>query len=354
MGGKFKMRTPSTLSAIGRNEPAGPHSQFSQLTDSAVRQVMKAENEVPEIQYLPRDLLEPLPCNDEIYGEIRPDDAELQAAARDIAQAGIQEPLIVYKAAETGKYVILSGNRRFAASAVAKERYPEQYREYRGGLPCIVQPAPKTEQDLRKRMIKNNLQREKTPYVRMQEIAVYSQMVAQEQAREDGSTHIREVVCRDLGVSQSEVTRYLKIHSALIPPLMEAFSKQLLSTHVAHQLAGESPETQHFVCGAWSFERPLTGGDLQRLLAQRALEPYREQPKSGGRKSVAHRYQITDVREGLDTLVQRCSALEQLAEEPPSMTRQEEKKLLRKINAQLEKLDELQAALKAVREKAGE
>ena len=354
MAPKFKMRTPSALSAIENNDSKSAHSQFSQLTDSDVRSVMKANNEVPEIEYLPRDMLEPLPFNDEVYGEIQTDSADLLATARDIAEVGIQEPLIVYKSTESGKYVILSGNRRFAASAIAKEQFPEQYREYRGGLPCIVQPAPENDQDLRKRMIKNNLQREKTPFVRMREIAVYSQMVTDEQAGQAGETNIREVICRDLGVSQSEVTRYLKIHASLIPSLMEQFEKQLLATNVAHKLAGETEENQAYVAEKWKFESPLTASELQNLLAQKALEKFGTEKKPQTRPARTPKYQLTDVHEGLTALSDHCSSLQALAASRSTINKRSANRILKKINAELEKLDELKAELEAIKEKAGD
>ena len=351
MAGKFKMRTPSALSAIENKTGNAAHSQFSQLTDAEVRSEMKANTDVPEIQYLPRDVLEPLSVNDEVYGAADPDSADLLATAKDIAEAGIQEPLIVYKSGD--KYVILSGNRRFAASALAKEQYPEQYREYRGGLPCIVQAAPVNDQDLRKRMIKNNLQREKTPFVRMREIAVYNQMVTEEQETKGGGTNIREVVCRDLGVSQSEVTRYLKISSDLIPPLMDAFSKRKISTNVAHQLAAEAREIQEYVFENWNFERALTGAELHQLVAQRALSQYEREQKQEQRTKLS-KYQLTDVREGLEVLLQSCTGLQELAGNSVNINRRQEKRILKRINAELEKIDELKAELEAIREKAGE
>ena len=352
MAAKFKMRTPSALSAIESSDTKASHSQFSQLTDSAVRSEMKANNEVPEIQYLPRDMLEPLSVNDEVYGAIQEDSAELLATAKDIAEAGIQEPLIVYKSKDSGKYIILSGNRRFAASAIAKEKYPDQYREYRGGLPCIVQAAPESDQDLRKRMIKNNLQREKTPYVRMREITVYSQMVTAEQNKQEGETNIREVICRDLGVSQSEVTRYLKISTALIPALMEQFSRQKISTNVAHQLAGESGETQAYVAEQWNFEHPLTGAEMHNLIAKKALKPY--EPAKEPRVCKTPKYQMTDVHEGLNVLAAGCTSLQELARTKTHINKRTEKRILKRINAELEKIDELKAELEAIREKAGE
>ncbi len=246
-------------------------TNFNITESSSVNQLLNRESinlgaRNTRITKLDRASLVFLDANSEVYPDVHETTPELEAMAKDISEAGVQQPLVVYPLEGTTQFVVLSGNRRLAAIDLAQSLFGTEI-EY---VPCIVQDAPADKDDLMMRVIKNNLQRNKSSWTRMREVAVYYHSV-KEKLRKDGQKGAREIVKEDLGVSDSEISRYMKIYNNLIPELMEYFrtdneGNSLISTNVAYDLACRTPEEQQMILSLWDKVEPLTLSHVTNLI----------------------------------------------------------------------------------------
>lgn len=351
---------------------------FNMMQDAAVGPVGQLLNPASlalsgqgqKITFLPRELLVPLESNDEVY--IRTEGSsiymeELEATAKDIATVGVRQPLIVFKN-EDERYSIISGNRRLAASALAEQKYGADCSK----LPCIIQPAPKTPAELRKRMIKDNLQRTKSGYERMREIVVYRDATQEEWTSEGITEHppLREVLRTELAAADAEITRYLKINETLLPELMERFKSTTpdgtpyLATAVAHRLAKENQEVQQYVFEHYSWETPLTDAQATNIMAGYyaratvAAEQQDKQEEEGKEEApvapTPHKrkvdpvvtYQLSSIHDGVTRLNHTCSTLSQAVTASKDIPEKVERRLLKKIATEMVKLEALAAELK--------
>lgn len=356
----------------------GPVGQL--LNDAS----LSASGQGQKITFLPRELLVPNEKNSEVYIQTENDSKyleELDATARDIATVGIRQPLIVFKN-ESEQYTVISGNRRLAASAVAVEKYSEECRKNGvdcDRLPCIIQPAPKTEAGLRKRMIKDNLQRTKSGYERMMEIIVYRDATKEEWEAEGCLDHppLREVLRTDLAATDAEITRYLKINDSLLPGLMERFKTTMpdgvpyIKTAVAHRLAKAEPEAQQHVLDSFAWDSPLTDASLTSIMtgfyAQQAAEERGEAAEEAGdadtppdapavaamppapatqKPAPVATYQFTSIHDGITRLSQTCSTLSSTVTATKGIPEKVERRLMKKIAAEMLKLEALAAELR--------
>ncbi len=179
--------------------------------------------------------------NEEIY-----DVKELDALAKDISERGIQQPLLL-RLRPDGKYVITSGHRRYVANDIAIEKYGYDG-EY---LPCIVRDNIADSIEEREALILDNLQRDKSDFNRMMEIVEMRQCAEERRERGENIVNIRHYLMDRLGVSNSEISRFERIHSSLVPDLMTLFRAERISTNVAHEIAKLDEAAQNYIYENW-------------------------------------------------------------------------------------------------------
>ena len=202
------------------------------------------------VSLVPRRSIIPSQSNKKIY-EVD----ELDAMARDIADRGIQQPLIV-RQSPNGMYVIISGHRRFAANEIAMQQYGYDKGDY---LPCIVRSDVNDSLSEKEAIILDNLQRAKTDFNRMMEIIEMRGCANERVERGEDIPAIRPWVIKRLGISQSEMTRFEKIYSSLSPELMEKFRAQCFATQVAHFIASTADANiQKYILEHWTWEKEVT------------------------------------------------------------------------------------------------
>lgn len=327
-----------------------------------------------KITFLPRELLVPLQNNNEVYIQAETSPTyieELEAIAKDIATVGVRQPLIVFKN-EDELYSIISGNRRLAASALAQEKYGADCEK----LPCIIQPAPHTSAELKKRMIKDNLQRTKSGYERMREIVVYRAATLEEWAASGVKDHpnLRDILRTELAAADAEITRYLKINEALLPELMERFKQTapdgtpLMATVVAHRIAKEDAQVQRFILDNFSWDAPLTAAQVTNIMtgyyARASVEGEKEQAEEAPAPAAPDQapqpqqqkpdpittYQLSSIHDGITRLNQTCTSLSQAVTTTKDIPEKVERRLLKKIAAEMVKLEALAAELRTYQE----
>lgn len=170
---------------------------------------------------------------------------------------GILQPLLVRRKAP-GHYEIIAGHRRWTAAKHLVEQGRTQY----AMLPCHVQDGD--ELVARINLIITNSQREKTPYVKMQEITELEQLLQElalgseeEKAKFARITGVklgagetvtarvlRKLVAKKAGLSETNVARLKHINQHLEPELKEAMEAGKIGISVANELAGMKPEEQ--------------------------------------------------------------------------------------------------------------
>lgn len=208
------------------------------------------------ISLIPRRSIIPSHANKSVY-----DVTALDALAHDISERGIQQPLLV-RQSPNGMYVIVSGHRRYTANELAIEKYGYDG-EY---LPCILKTDVIGSIEEREAIILDNLQRDKTDYECMMEIIEMHACADARRERGEQISSVRDWVSTKLGASQSEITRYEKIHKALIPELMEYFRKQRFATHVAHSIATTAePRGQKYILDHWDWDKTEADGSFATL-----------------------------------------------------------------------------------------
>ena len=245
MGKKFSMKDALAKNTFfieqdDETVPAG----FNEVTRS---KALKSTTVV----WLPRDEIRCNPEEDEVY-----DITEIDALAADIAERGIQTPLNVVPAEDEG-YIIIGGHRRLSANDLAKEKYG-----YTGAdtVPCIVndEARPGREFENTEKMILDNLQRVKSDYSRMMEIIRFEECTYKRREAGEDIPNVRKRIQTRLGVGDTEITRFKKIHDALYPDLMPAFRQGLIATTVAYEVAKTEDACQKFISDNWDREEPLS------------------------------------------------------------------------------------------------
>ena len=173
---------------------------------------------------------------------------------------GILQPLLVRRKAP-GHYEIIAGHRRWTAAKHLVEQGRTQY----AMLPCHVQDG--NELVARINLIVTNSQREKTPYIKMQEITELEQLLQElasgseeEKAKFTRITGVklgagetvtarvlRKLVAKKAGLSETNVARLKHINQNLEPALKEAMEAGKIGISVANELASMKPEEQQMV-----------------------------------------------------------------------------------------------------------
>ncbi|MBQ9459493.1 MAG: ParB N-terminal domain-containing protein [Oscillospiraceae bacterium] len=274
---------------------------------SILNDVSKEQISGERVSQIRRSNIEINARNEVVY-----DVKELDALAKDISERGIQEPLLL-RQRPNGKYVIISGHRRFAANELAIKKY--QYDgEY---IPCIIRDNISDSIDEREALILNNLQRDKSDYNRMMEIIEMRKCAEERRERGENIVNIRHYLMERLGVSNSEISRFDRIHSSLCSDLMAEFRAERISTNVAHEIAKLDAPAQEFIFSHW--ERGADAETLSFPIMSRLLEQYQEslaapelhtgeavQPKKASAPSIGTVEQgVKEIRESCESILKR-------------------------------------------------
>lgn len=195
---------------------------------------------------------------------------DLSGLIESIRESGVKEPVLIRKG-PNGEDVLVSGHRRTRSSRVL---VTEEGREDRRWIPCMYDQ----ESDLEKRhgekgreisegltLIEMNSQRIKTPWERMMEsvkVRMYAKQL-KELGEIQGKT--RQYAASKLGISQTQVQRFWKIHDNLSADLLELFKRQLFPVAVAEKLADLPAKWQEDAALIAEAKGGLTTEDAEKL-----------------------------------------------------------------------------------------
>lgn len=222
-------------------------SGAANLLNSTSRQLAAKTGKVT---FLSWEQLKDSPHEATIY-TIRVTDA-IKALAHDICRRGVQDPLRVLPI-DADTYEVVSGHRRLAAIKYAVENLGYTDGE---NVPCIISARPfkgrefETTEDI----ILDNLQRDKTDYERMMEIVEFKRCTELRKAAGEEIPNVRDRVELCLGVSNSEITRFVKIYTSLNKDLMIAFREEAIAGTVAYEVAKLNDDCQEVIASVWNRE----------------------------------------------------------------------------------------------------
>ncbi|MBO4914555.1 MAG: ParB N-terminal domain-containing protein [Oscillospiraceae bacterium] len=325
-------------------------AMFSQMTDKPEEPNIDILNDTSKEQItgervtkIKRTKIVKSPRNEIVY-----DVRELDALAKDISERGIQQPLLLRQRPD-GQYVITSGHRRYAANDMAIEKYGYDG-EY---IPCIIRDNIADSIEEREALILDNLQRDKTDFNRMMEIVEMRQCAEERRERGETIVNIRQYLMERLGVSNSEISRFEKIHSSLIPELMTLFRAERIATNVAHEIAKLDEPAQKYIYNNWDSSdenETLAFPIMSRLLAQYQISltapAGNEAPRP--RQSAGNTVKrFSSVSEGAAGIEECCkNVLSDIRDAGSIKDEKREKLILRRINKLYSELLALQDELK--------
>lgn len=235
-------------------QPAAPSGILGRMSEASKKDFLKRK----DITFLHYSKLKENPFQQEVYHTYR----NLDALAADIAKVGIDSPLLVTPTGERESYYIISGHRRLKAFQIAVEKYGYTGEGGDGGdVPCIVMKGLSPE-EMKERLILENLQRDKTDFERMNEVYIYWQL-ANERHKRGELKRAREEVERRLGVTPSTITRAVKVFTHLIPELLGLFEAEIFGSYTAYKLAKLDEDTQKTVYLAWTSNSADGDGDSE-------------------------------------------------------------------------------------------
>ena len=166
------------------------------------------------------------------------DVAELKAS---IELYGIQQNLVVRKQADSSRYELISGERRYTAAKALVDEGKDSFRR----VPCkIIKPIDDIQAELQL-ILANSTSRRLTDY----EITHQAQRLKAllSELKQDGYKFTgkkRDIVAELLNVSASQVARYESINKNLSPELTDEFKKENINITTAYELSRLPGEQQ--------------------------------------------------------------------------------------------------------------
>lgn len=261
---------------------------MASLTDALASMKNKNTQTTPvvnqryQVQYINYSYLEESAYNFYPMSEI-----EELADAIELA-GGILQPLLVRRKAPGQRYEIIAGHRRWTAAKYLVDQGKEKF----AMLPCHVQDG----NDLiaRINLIITNSQREKSAYVKMQEVVELEQLLqelaagsADERAKFSRITGIklesenitarvlRKLVAKTAGLSETNVARLKHINSSLQPELKEVLEEGKIGISAADELARRRQKNNRRQRNRLKKARKFSC--LKRKLQRRQRVPIRSQ-----------------------------------------------------------------------------
>lgn len=158
---------------------------------------------------------------------------DIEQLAASIEEVGLLHNLVVRPIEDTGRYEIISGERRYSALTLLHDSGKSEW----SAAPCLVVSA---DQNMAKfqLLIANAMTRDLTDYEQvMQAQEIKQAMMALKKSGHKFSGRLRENVAEFLGVSAAQMGVYESIATHLIPALMEEFKENRIGISAAYKLS---------------------------------------------------------------------------------------------------------------------
>ena len=176
------------------------------------------------------------PSEKNIYG-VR----DIEELATTIEAVGLLHSIVVKETAKADVYEIISGERRYRAFQLLRDRGNEKY----ASIPCKVEIYEDDEISELTLLFANSTARELSDYEKIQQAMRIKELL--QNIKGKGNTisgRLREIVAEMLDVSTAQVGRMEKIHADLIPEFKEELKSQDIGIRAAYELSTLSKDEQ--------------------------------------------------------------------------------------------------------------
>lgn len=171
-----------------------------------------------------------------------------------------------------GKYKILSGHRRCAASISLVNEGKKSF-EF---VPCSVErpEGDQEAQEIREEiiLITSNSQREKTAWEKMEEVRRIRSLVEKIRENEKVEGNTRKCIADTLNTSTTQVARYDAIHNNLAPAFMGEFKEGGINLSTAYELSGLSLDEQKEAFEEYKGKEGITTKEVKSIKERKKKE----------------------------------------------------------------------------------
>lgn len=173
---------------------------------------------------------------------------------------------------QDGKYKILSGHRRCAASLALVEEGKEEYKF----LPCCIEQTeddPQT-QEIREEiiLITSNSHREKSPWEKMEEVRRIRSLVEKMKENVNFQGNTRKCIADILETSTTQVARFDAIHHNLTPAFMGEFKEGNINLSTAYELSSLTLDEQKEAFDEFKDKGAVSAKEAKAIKEKRGQE----------------------------------------------------------------------------------
>ena len=228
-----------------------------------IQDVLSAASTQPEQDHFARiKLADILPDPENFY---ETDGIEELAAAIDAF--GLEQPLVVRPADESGKYRLTGGHRRRLALLTLYAKDPERWAE----VDVKITSSLGALADQARLILMNRTTRKETEYENMMETVKTAEIAKEFKAnggKVEGKT--RTAVAAALGISSAQAGKYQAIYKHLCPTLMQRYKAGTIGTQVAYELSSLPNRQQEEIAATY----PVPTMEAVRKKKESVLETF--------------------------------------------------------------------------------
>ena len=193
-----------------------------------------------KIDYLPLDSIRPNSLNE------RYKQNDLESLSFSIEDRGLLHNLVVRPAETDGQYVLVSGERRWRAISMIKDRNPQRFSElFPGGL--VPAKIHRCESDIDEEIdliVANSQSRTLSTVERFEDVRRLSELYAAKTSGAKTSARARaEAVAADLGMTWRQAYKYISMEK-LLPQFADAFKEGRMGLELAGKVASLTESQQ--------------------------------------------------------------------------------------------------------------
>jgi ParB family chromosome partitioning protein len=209
---------------------------FSILNTLNQQSLQGAEHATSEfvIEMIPLEEIEP--NADNFYNT-----EDIETLAEDIKQNGLMHNVVVGKRGDSGRYTLVSGERRYRAFTLLNAQGAEGY----AAIPAVVDSEQNPLLVKLKLISANATARVLSDYEKTEQAAQIEDIA--KKLKQQGAElpgRVREIVADTLGVSPAQAGRLTKINHDLVPEVKQQFAAGAIGVTEAYEVATLPPEQQ--------------------------------------------------------------------------------------------------------------
>lgn len=168
--------------------------------------------------------------------------SDLETLAESIKAYGLKQNLEVKPApTQPGKYIIMTGHRRYAAIGLVRKETPDLFKY----IPCTITTVQSQSDEIIQMVITNSTAREMTDAEKLNQYVMLRDAVEQRiKETGEGVGNKRKFFANALKVSETQIQRYRDVSDKLIPELQQEIQDGELSLQKAAEIAAKPQEKQ--------------------------------------------------------------------------------------------------------------